>query len=257
MIFSLLRQMQGCISKNAAYYSQLTTPIPGLHIYHDFLETDRKCDLQKEAIKLHHAISSDTTVEHKKIHRSQSHNLPSHEYYRLVSFNDQEKMKITCQYFEKYGEDGHKLTYFIGNNNLPNFIKSMLISRVLEIPEVIALSQNKLLNWNLTFNVYASELNQPRTEIPGFPFHKDIPSNGEATMIYSIGAGSEFQMRHPANADKIHAYPLYPNSLILFSKEARWDYEHRVVPVEIVDSPPLFTTALEKIWRISLVLGFK
>lgn len=256
-MFSLLRQISSCISQEAAFYSKVATAIPGLHVYQNFLEADAKCSLQKEAIQLHHAISTDAaggSVRRGKTYLSKYQNLKSDEYYRLVKVDDGEA-ELQCQYFERYGEDGHQLTYFIGNSNLPSFIKSQLIPRVLEIPEVVALTQSKPLNWNFTFNTYTSTANQS-ARIAGFDFHKDVASNGEATMIYSMGAQSKFHIRLPSEADKIHAFALQPNSLILLSREARWDYEHCVVPVEIADSLPLFASEVETIWRTSLVLGF-
>jgi 2OG-Fe(II) oxygenase superfamily len=254
----LMRQTPRCFSTFVAGYSKLATPIPGLHIFHDFLRTDKQCKLQKKVINLQNAIVSSSTtgsLQRCKTFLSQYHNLNSDEYYRLVEVDDTSGRKIRCQYFEKYGEDGHKLSYFIGNKNLPKFFQNNLVPRVLQIPEVIAITQGEPLDWNFTFNSYATTESRP-SKLAGFGFHKDIESNGEVTMIYSMGAQSEFQVRHPRNIDESLTIPLLSNSLVLLSEEARWDYEHRVVPVVVNDSISLLENEVENIRRMSLVLGF-
>ncbi|GAB4226020.1 MAG: hypothetical protein Tsb0021_01590 [Chlamydiales bacterium] len=255
---SLIRQTPRCFSTSSRGNSPGGSFVPGLHIFHDFLPKSQQSELQKKAIDLYKAVlntqvSSD--LKRRKIFLSHSHNLKSDEYYRLIEIEDVPGKKIRGQHFEKYGEDGHKLTYFIGNNNLPKFLRNSLVPRVLQIPEVMALRQDKTLNCNFTFNTYA-KANERASKLAGFGFHKDIESNGELTVIYSIGAHSEFQIRYPNDEDKALTIPLLSHSLILLSKGARWDYEHRVIPVTIEDCSPLFQNEVETIRRISLVLGF-
>ena len=41
----------------------------------------------------------------------------------MVSLDNSGGEKLTAQHFKRYGEDGHELTYFIGNENIPPFVK--------------------------------------------------------------------------------------------------------------------------------------
>ncbi len=258
MALSLIQKTARCISSSTRCYSELTTSIPGLYIYRDFLRPVQGTDLQKNAINLHKEIveNSANALNHQcKTFLSQYHNLKSDEYYRLVEVDDSSGRKIEGQHFQKYGEDGHKLTYFVGNKNLPGFLMNGLLSRVLRIPEIMAIKQDKTLNWNFTFNTYAAA-NNGLSKLAGFDFHKDIESNGEVTMIYSIGAPTKFEIRHPNYIAESQTIPLLSNSLVVLSKQARWDYEHRVIPVTIEDSAPLIENEVESVRRISLVLGF-
>lgn len=233
----------------------LKTSIPGLGIYPNFLSTLSHEELQEQAVGFYQKIRGclqNSSIQTGTTYLSKYHNLKSKEFYRIIQMEDEEK--ISGQHFETYGEDGHTLTYFIGTKNLPLFIKNGLLSRVLKLSEISDLSQGRLLNWNLTFNTYSVTENQP-THLPGFDFHKDIKSNGEITMIYSTGAPSEFHIRHPDKPAEVQKFPLFSNSLLLLSKEARWDYEHCVVPVPIEGEQIGLHKEIDSIKRISIVLG--
>lgn len=246
MMISLPRQI-------ARFFSTSTSSIPGLHVYPDFLPSNQKTELQQRAIGFHQEIlknSASSSLQRAKTFLSQYHNLASDEYFCHVKIG-----KVSGQHFGKYSEDGHKLTYFIGSNNLPEFLKDILLPKVLALPEVVALTHSRPLDWNFTFNTYAATKGE-ETLLAGFDFHKDIKSNGEVSMIYSIGAEVKFQIRHPGKSEEIQTISLLSNSLILLSQEARWDYEHRVVPIEVNENCPLMQDEAETIRRISLVLGF-
>ncbi|MEM1283418.1 MAG: alpha-ketoglutarate-dependent dioxygenase AlkB [Chlamydiota bacterium] len=246
------------VSSNVLKCCSQTRLISGLYIYPDFLPPEDQKNLQEKVINLHTYIvneSKNSNSQRCQTFLSRYHNLSSDEHYRQIQLNDAQGNKVTCQHFEKYGESGHKLSYFIGNDNLPTFLQSSLLSRILQIPEVITITEDSQLNWNFTFNTYATTKTQP-TKLAGFAFHKDIDSNGEVTMIYSLGASSTFHIRHPKKISDTLSVPLLPNSLLLLSKEARWDYEHCVVPVDVDKSSSLIETQLETIKRVSLVLGF-
>lgn len=231
----------------------LSTPVRGLYVYQNFLSSRQAVDVWQKAIGLHtvilHQVPSDRTFF------SKNHNLRSEEHYRVVQITDKMHGDIRGQYFERYGENGHRLTYFMGSRNIPEFLKNNMISRTLQIPEVKALVRGGVDEWNFTFNTYAISKIKATT-LPGFDFHKDIASNGEATLIYSIGTSSKLQMRHPSRPLDVFEIPLLHNSLVLLSKEARWDYEHRVVPINISNDMALFEDGVESIKRISLVFGF-
>lgn len=247
-----------CTKQISRWFSTAITgkSIPGLYVYPDFLHTEQQYELQKQALHLHRMLLNNVTdskVQRCTTFLSKYHNLKSNEYYRRVEIDDPSGKKIRCQHFEKYSEDGHKLTYFIGNSNIPKFITN-LISSVLQLPEVLKISQKNQDEWNFTFNTYATSNKNPSV-LSGFDFHKDIKLNGEVSMIYSIGASSNFQIRHPDKIDEVQTIPLRHNSLILLSEESRWDYEHRVASVKMNDEPSLFEDEIESIKRISLVLG--
>ena len=240
-------------------FNKLPTPISGLHVYRQFLEPKYADALQSKAVGLCQAIlnQSSSAPSHRcQTFLSKYHNLKSDEYLRPIKIDDEPNGKIRGQYFERYGEDGHTLTYFIGNRNIPRFLPNTLITRVLHLPEVMEITQNRLTEWNLTFNTYATSKKCDST-LPGFDFHKDIESNGEVTLIYSIGSPAEFQIRHPETVEKICRIPLLHNTMVLLSNEARWDYEHKVVPNKISDDFSLLETEIESVRRMSLVLGFK
>ncbi len=225
---------------------QISRAIPGLHVFHSFLKNDKV--VQEKAINLQKAIlqsSSMGSLQSDRTYLSRYHNLKSSEQYSLVTVADESGHKITALYFKKYGEEGHHLTYFIGNNNIPGFIRNDLITRVSRIPQVSALGDR--LNWNFTLNTYAVA----GERMAGFDYHKDVASNGEISLIYSLGAPSVFQIRHPEQKHLFKSMTLHPNMLIVLSQEARWDYEHRVVPVKVEHHSPLANA----IGRISLVLG--
>lgn len=254
MAFAIVRQSLRCYS-TAKF---IGSSIPGLKIYPNFLEAPSHKELQERALRLHQKILShlhDSSTQSCTTHLSKQHNLTSKEYYRQVQIEDEDGANIRGQHFEKYGEEGHKLTYFIDNINLPNCVRTGLLPRVLQIPEISSLAPTSYpLNWNFTFNTYSTLENRPG-KLAGFDFHKDIKSNGEITMIYSCGAPSEFQIRLPQEPAGVQTFPLLSNSLVLLSKEARWDYEHCVVPVTVETDPSPLKNELASIKRISLVLG--
>lgn len=257
MISSIVQPFRYRFSTSLRNYSKSATAIPGLGVFQNFLGDSQKEKLQLNSAGLFQRIltaSEEASKISTRTHLSRYHNLSSQESYQLVKVEDVNGRKVTGQHFAKYGEEGHQLTYFIANANIPTFIKEDLVPRVLRVPAVEALSSQDPLDWNLTFNTYATTKDRS-AQLSGFDFHKDIPSNGEITMIYSLGVTSMFQIRLPEKPDQIHSFPLNSDSLLLLSKEARWDYEHRVVPVTLTTNHFLFKTQLESIRRISIVLG--
>jgi alkylated DNA repair dioxygenase AlkB len=226
--------------------------IPGLVLRYDFLKNKQNEEIQKKAMELHQKIISQQNtpfIQLKKPFLSKNHNLKSNKSYYNIQFNDESNTKKSCQHFKAYNENGHTLTYFIGQKNIPNFIQEQLISRILDIPEVSNLKGAREGDWNFTFNTYASDQS---AKVPGFGYHKDIAFNGTITLIYSIGQQSIFNIRHPQEPDRVTSLPLVNNSLVLLSDTARWDYEHCVVPVAVDKETPQLG---HQIRRMSLVLG--
>lgn len=222
--------------------------IRGLRFIPDLLKLDQMEAVREKGIALQKKILNSSLTANLRgctTYLSQQHNLKTDERYRHVHLEDESGAKINGQFFERYGDDGHQLTYFIGNQNLPKFIKDDLIPRIKALPEVSAMGGK--LNWNFTFNTYALKGNDT---MAGFDFHKDIASNGEISLIYSLGEPAIFHIRHPQQRELMMQTRILSNSLILLSNEARWDYEHRVVPVPV-------EYKIEGIRRISMVLGVK
>lgn len=240
-------------------FSTANCTVPsGLYCYNNFLTESKKNILQEKAIELYQKIQMLHPQRASSIRLSKNHNLPNREYYKVISMVDEES-KISAQHFEKYGDEGHTLTYFIGNAQIPKFIRAGLIARIATVPIVQEWIKNKTIeekvSWNFTFNTY-SLTNQKGDDqmLAGFPFHKDIASNGEITAIYSMGAAAEFEIRNPEHHAQKVLFSLEDNSLVLLSGAARWHWEHRVLPSPLNTSSSL-SKGEKAIHRISLVLG--
>ena len=157
----------------------------------------------------------------------------------------------TAQYFDCYGEKGHELAYFIGNENIPDWIRSSLVLKMEETAEVRSLSQPNGLSWNLTVNAYSLT---PQKQIAGFPFHIDVASNGAITAIFTFLSSATLEIRKLSAMKHIEQYRLTPSSMLLLSGESRWDCEHRVLPDPVEDGAGTDNPA-NSIRRLSLVLG--
>jgi hypothetical protein len=228
--------------------------IPGLKIVPQFVaDVDRPC-IEEEAFRLHESIQKNAVFSKEKqaqTYLSKQHNLSSKETYRLVSLEDENGKKIDGQHFERYGEEGHQLTYFIGNNNIPSFVSKKIIASMekLDAVERLRKKAGAPLVWNFTFNVYQSIKDNPQL-VAGFPFHKDIASNGEITAIFSLLSEAEVQMKHESEVGPTYSGILKPGSLFVLSGEARWSWLHRIVPKTLGGERPE-----QSIHRMSLVLG--
>lgn len=187
--------------------------------------------------KLHRAAQA-AIAENGRTYLSRQHNLPTQEHFKRLRID-----KSECQYFERYGEEGHRLTYFIGNKNLPDFIRP-LVQAVDTLPEVMTYCGE--LERNFTFNTYRA-VNTTRA---GFDFHVDTPSNGEITTIYTLLSEAVLEMRVKGQKLPSFSCVLEPNSLLLLSGDARWLWEHRVLTQEAPNQH-------SDIQRISLVYGCK
>lgn len=228
--------------------------IPGLKMVSLFVTDVDRFRIEQEAFRLHETIQKQAVFSKKKQARtylSQQHNLPSEETYRPVLLEDENGKRINAQHFERYGEEGHQLTYFIGNNNIPSFVSKEIIAPMekLDVVEKLKEKAGAPLIWNFTFNVYQSSKDNPQL-IAGFPFHKDVASNGEITAIFTLLSEAEVQMKHESGAEPTYSGILKPGSLFVLSKEARWSWLHRIVPKALSNQQPE-----QSIHRMSLVLG--
>jgi hypothetical protein len=242
-------------SMRSHYSTQQAIP-PGLHFIPEFLNRRAQEQLLAKSLRLYEQIkqkAEDAAGIKATTYLSKQHNLQSEEYYKLIKLEDEQGKSQDLQHFEKYGEEGHTLTYFIGTKNIPAFIKEALIAPMAQLQEVKALetkSNWKTLDWNFTFNTYTPPNNYPG-RMPGFDFHRDTPSNGEITAIFTLLAEADVQMKKDWDSPISYTARLIPGSLFLLSWDARWQWLHRVLPRDV---PPLDSVMIR---RISLVLGCK
>lgn len=228
--------------------------IPGLILYHDFL-SHSKCNLLvEESLKLYKRLEDDSTRTHQlkkadipqpEFVRSSKHNLASEEFYTSLTLREASQRSIHCEYFQKYGEIGHSLCYFRGNNNLPDFVYDSLLPVITSTMQDAGLKKDKELIWKLTMNFYKTL----EGVVAGFPFHVDIPANGVVTMILNIQREVLFQI---AKEETVTDVNLPVGSLLVLSGESRYQWKHRVLPMT-----SNYASAKGDIERISLVLGFQ
>jgi alkylated DNA repair dioxygenase AlkB len=199
---------------------------------------------------------------------SPNHNLPNRkeEYISLaLQDEDEPRRSLNCEHFAAYG-DGHELTYFRGTRNLPTPVLP-LVEKLEALPairaEVLA-GRERLgrrtdapLEWRLTLNRYVLHDAQRR---PGFPWHRDIETNGASTMILGLGSSGRLQFAEdPAAGDLRSALDdglkydgeyepsvdvtLESGDLLVLTGRSRWQMLHRVVGEGLGDA------------RASLVFG--
>jgi hypothetical protein len=222
--------------------------IPGLRFFPQFLREEDQNQIQKNAFALHNSIH-EAIVSSAKPRVSQKHNLQSVERYLNISLLDIDARELDAQHFAQYGEGGHELNYFIGNKNIPSFIKGSLIAPLENLEEIQKLMKEAELQWNFTFNIYAPSKEQPNF-LPGFGWHTDADFNGMITVILTLLSEAEFQMKRASETEPAYKGLLTPGSLLMLSKEARWEWQHRVIPKAF---PASFSD--KSIGRMSLVLG--
>jgi hypothetical protein len=227
--------------------------IPGLLLHRDFFTPEHCESLVQDSLALfdrleasrNNAILELAHIPQPAYVRSQQHNLQSDEYFTRVELHERDR-KIHCEYFPRYGEDGHGLCYFQRNSNIPDFVVDSLLTEVhaMIVSEGFVEPEQEL-TWKLTMNFYQ----HANGRVAGFPFHVDIPSNGVVTMILNIQREVLFQIANNENA--VTDIPLPVGSLLLLSGESRYEWKHRVLPS---DAP---TTGGHRVQRVSLVLGFQ
>ncbi len=226
----------------------------GLRFIPKFLDPQAQGPLLSQSLLLHRQIeqiAQNTPGTKARTYLSRQHNLKTDEYYHRVTVETNGQM-LNLQHFFKYGEEGHTLTYFIGIQNIPQFVKDALIIPMEQIDVVKELQaqkkENKPLDWNLTLNTYKPPLHK-LNQIPGFDFHKDIPSNGDITAIFTLLSEADVEMKPTMESPVAYRETLIPGSLFLLSGPSRWDWLHRVQSKDV----PLIDS--ETIRRVSLVLG--
>jgi hypothetical protein len=233
---------------------QRFTHIPGLLVYPNYFSPEWCGALLRDSLALHERLETfaAATGRVEKAHipqpefvRSSKHNLASEEFYTRVVLPEANERYLSCEFFPKYGEDGHALCYFRGNGNLPDFVRDSLIEPIRRSMEVAGLLRSdQELIWKLTMNFYKNV----GGTIAGFPFHVDIPANGVVTMILNVQREALFQI---AKGDMVTDVTLAVGALLVLSGESRYEWKHRVVPM----TAPVRT--LGGVERVSLVLGYQ
>lgn len=244
--------------------------VPGLLLFSDYFTKAQCASMVQESLELYerlekaypHQAPQQTHIPQPEFVRSAQHNLTSEESFVKVNLqanpkeNPEEKPEksqkespqrnLRCEYFPRYGEEGHALAYFRGNSNLPGFIDQEFLSALhRSLNHVEITTPEKKIQWKLTVNYYKSIADS----VAGFPFHVDIPSNGVVTMIMNVQREAHFQI---AKNDALEEILLPIGSLLMLSGESRYEWKHRVLPMKSVG-----LAASDGIERVSLVLGFK
>lgn len=229
--------------------------IPGLLVYPDYFPAVQSAAITHGTLALYSRLeaAASSTARVEKAHipqpefvRSARHNLPSEELYTRVVLDEADGRKLSCEYFPRYGEDGHALAYFRRNANLPDYIAGGLVAAIRATMEAAGLVRpGQELTWKLTVNVYKSV----GGTVAGFPFHVDIPANGVVTMILNVQREALFQITKGAAVTDIQ---LPVGSLLVLSGESRYEWKHRVLPMAASGA-----AGPGGIERVSLVLGFQ
>jgi len=252
-------------------FATLTFPgLPGLVLVQDFLSRDQHDKVFTEVI-----LTSDMAQEMAYLSDipamvSPAHNIPIRSEYIPVKlplegqFGTSSKTKsgntLSAEHFCNYGQ-GHRLTYYRGNENIPllglplNFLDRLSGLKVIE-QEVrssrqrfgrgTVLDDEPKHKWRLTLNHYPlSGYSGGRV---GFPWHRDLEANGAATAILGLGSpgrlefgkSSNFDLALPPPKDNlversesvepVRSITLRPGSLLILTGPARWHFVHRVLP---------------------------
>jgi len=227
--------------------------VPGLYLFKDFFNPQRCENILEESLLIHDKLEKEANESNTPINsanipqpdfvKSEKHNLKSNESFLRLTIKETTG-NIKGEYFPRYGEDGHVLAYFRGNENLPRFVNTFL-------PNIKALiNDNNIItddiedSWRLTMNFYKNISGL----VSGFPFHVDIPANGVVTMILNTHREATFQI---TNGNKTIDLHLPVGALLILSGESRYTWKHRVLPSESESDIENY------IERISLVLGVK
>jgi hypothetical protein len=232
--------------------NQVHDAVPGLFVYPDYFPPAACAALVRDLLALYARLEGAARPgKVEKVHipqpefvRSARHNLPSEEFYTRVVLEEAGGRSLSCEFFPRYGEDGHALCYFRGGPNLPDFVRGELVAGVRRTMEEAGLARpDQDLTWKLTANFYRSV----GGTVAGFPFHVDIPANGVVTMILNVQREALFQI---AKGDAVVDVPLPVGCLLVLSGESRYDWKHRVLP-------SASGNAAAGVERVSLVLGFQ
>ena len=177
----------------------MVSTISGLQIIRSFVGVAEARALLTDASLLSQRATEASRSIAQPAVTSTAHNVNSQECFHSLSLAlDGDDGTAQCEHFPDYAE-GHALTYFRGK--IPNLgAAPSLSSRLAALPTVqdeLARSRRRLnkpssgsLKWKMTLNRYASPAGSPRV---GFPWHRDLVSNGAASMILGLGGTGELE----------------------------------------------------------------
>lgn len=134
--------------------------------------------------------------------------------YKHDSFRGQKLKRSYAQFGFEYVSTGHGLKQA---PSIPEFL-SRLIEKVVKhhLPEE-------------TFNQVIV------TRYPagaGIGWHTDAPVFGECIFAVSLGAHARLQLRPIGTKDKTFEIVVAPGSMYILAGQARWHYQHQIVPVK-------------------------
>ncbi len=229
--------------------------IPGLLVYPDYFPAGQAAAITSDTLALYGRLEASAAaagrvemahIPQPEFVRSARHNLASEERYTRLLLDEADGRRLGCEYFPRYGEDGHALAYFRGNSNLPDYIAGEVVASVRRTMEESGLGvAGRELTWKLTVNFYKNV----GGTVAGFPFHVDIPANGVVTMILNVQREALFQI---TKGEAVTDIRLPVGSLLVLSGESRYEWKHRVLPMAASGS--IGPGGIE---RVSLVLGFQ
>lgn len=222
----------------------VTQAPPGLQVITNFLSGSEHDSVVSEVSRIfeeargkgknHHAQKVE--IPQPESVKSQAHNLLSNEYYLPVQVSESAanpNKVLSCAYFQKYGDAGHELIYFSKGKlkSLPLFGQRLVREKVM----AASMRDSFTLDgkWRMTLNIYMcrGSGDAQQLERPGFPLHKDLPANGDITMILSLLASCRMELVPESNLDSTPLqFELKPASLVVLSGEVRWHWLHRVLP---------------------------
>lgn len=248
-----------------------------------FLHPDRQSDVMAAAQTVSTAAQQQAESNKQLARESPAHNIPIKSEYVPVNLQveplhdaenaDDMTVMSSAEHFCEYGVDGHHLTYFRGNQNVPrlNLPRDFLAS-VEALPWIgkeLEESRRRTrkytaaegTSWKMTLNHYPPSTDMPGQQRSGFPWHRDLEANGAATMILALGSPGRLafgveegvdtaapppadnRVLHPERVTVIQELELEPLDMLLLTGQARWHYVHKVLPSTSGDR------------RVSIVLG--
>ncbi|KAG2382477.1 hypothetical protein C9374_005057 [Naegleria lovaniensis] len=176
-----------------------------------------------------------------------------HEGHCLVYCRNSNLPKFTKEIIQKKLLQ-HPQTKQLVIENVREEIRKMLLMASNEEMSTVKTSQDVFSNidWKVALNFYKVKDNH----LSGFSFHRDIASNGNITAILALQSygmlefkkpnveydgfkpkenqSNEQQLveRHLEEDHETSKVLVEPRTLLILSGEARWDYLHRVPPLE-------------------------
>lgn len=233
--------------------------VPGLALYRGFLpNTPRVLAAALRCSARAHELAAGGVPEH-----SPAHNLAREARFVRVRVPGAAG-EAEGEHFAAYG-DGHRLTYFRGNKNVPpldlppDWLASLgtlpsVADGVAAARQARGWSSAGQLKWRMTLNHYPTGT----SERPGFPWHRDLVANGAVTMILALAAPGRLQfgilpdhadgrgglvtlapsrravasaataIQRGAKIAVVESMTLDPGDLLVISGPARWEFVHRV-----------------------------